>query len=313
MNNAQPSVLVVGAGAIGAFYGHALARGGARVSVVCRSDYDAVRASGYTMNSDVHGNSQFIPAATYRDVSEVSAQPDFVVLAVKVVDGLDRAGLIRAVVGADTRIVLIQNGIDIEPEIASAFPGNELISCLAFIAVSRVAPGVVHHQSFGRLNVGSWPEGASAGAEQFAGLLSAGGIEARITTDVVAARWQKAVWNAPFNPFSIVGGALTTAQMLATPESEAFVRRAMQEVCAVAEALGKPQSPKVIEQNITGTRSMPPYKTSMALDFENGRPLELEAILGNVVRAARKTDVPIPTLESLYAVAKTVVAARAQR
>lgn len=310
MDTNSPTVLIVGAGAIGAFYGHALARAGAAVSVVCRSDYEAVKASGYEMRSDVLGDARFVPVACYRDVSDVREHADFLVLAVKVIDGLDRAALIRPAVGPQTKIVLIQNGIDIEAEVAEAFPHNELISCLAFIAVSRVAPGVVHHQSLGRLVLGSYPQGASAAAEQFASLLVQGGIDAKVTQDVVAARWQKAVWNAPFNPLSILGGVLDTSAMLRTPESEAFVRRAMNEVCAIAAALDKPQSPKLVEQNLAGTRAMPPYKTSMALDYENGRPLELEAILGNVVRAAKRVNVETPALESLYAITKTVAANR---
>jgi 2-dehydropantoate 2-reductase len=80
----------------------------------------------------------------------------------------------------------------------------------------------------------------------------------------------------------------------------------MQEVCAVADAMGHPQHPKLIDQLIAATRGMPPYKTSMALDYENGRALELEAILGNVVRAARKQGVATPALESIYALAKMV-------
>jgi 2-dehydropantoate 2-reductase len=84
------------------------------------------------------------------------------------------------------------------------------------------------------------------------------------------------------------------------------VRRAMQEVCDVAKAAGHPQSPNLVEQMVTTTKAMPAYKTSMALDYENGRAVEIEAILGNVVRAARKSGVATPVLESIYALAKMV-------
>src|SRR5581483_4597690 len=95
---------------------------------------------------------------------------------------------------------------------------------------------------------------------------------------------RRAVLNTVFNPLSVLGGVLTTAEMLSSPAAEAFVREGMNEVCAVAAAAGYPVPPDLPQRHIDGTRAMPPYKTSMALDYENRRPLEVEAILGNVVR-----------------------------
>lgn len=107
-------------------------------------------------------------------------------------------------------------------------------------------------------------------------------------------------------PISILGGVLDTDAMLRTDAEAAFVRRAMQEVCDVAQAAGHPQSPNVVEQMIAATKAMPAYKTSMALDYENGRPMEIEAIIGNTVRAGRKVGVATPNLDAIYALAKMV-------
>jgi 2-dehydropantoate 2-reductase len=297
----SPSILVVGAGAIGALYGSALARQGARVSVVCRSDYPAVSREGYDISSALLGDHRFRPAHVYREVSECAAPPDYLLLTAKVLPTLDRAALIRPAVGANTVIVLIQNGIDIEEEIAAAFPGNELLSSLAFVAVGRTPPNRVLHQSLGSLVMGRYPRGVTPAAEKIAALFEASKVPCKLTDNVVSVRWQKAVWNATFNPISIMGGVLDTAMILKTPDDEAFIRQGMQEVCAVAEAAGHPQHAKVVDQMIATTRAMPPYKTSMALDYENGRAVEIEAILGNVVRAARKSGVATPVLESIYA------------
>jgi 2-dehydropantoate 2-reductase len=310
MTQPSPSVLIVGAGAIGAFYGAVLARSGARVSVVSRSDHDVVRDAGFRIRSPTLGDWQFMPATCYRDVSDCRESFDYVVLAVKVLPDVDRIALLRPAVGPDSRIVLIQNGVDIEPEIATAFPSNELISTLAFVALSREGPGVIHHQSLGRLTVGTYPSGASEHAHELVRLVKAANVDARISTDIVSARWEKAVWNAVFNPFSILGGVLTTADMLNTSAGEHFVHRCMTEICATAAAVGKPQAPDLIDKQIAGTKKMPPYKTSMALDYEQGRPLELEAILGSVICAARGANLAVPTLESLYALSKVVVNAR---
>lgn len=302
------SILVVGAGAVGALFGSALARQGAQVSVVCRSDYDVVQRDGYDIVSPLLGNHRFRPHQVFREVGDCKTPPDYLILTVKVLAGIDRAALIRPAVGPGTVIVLIQNGVDIEAEIAAAFPENELLSGLAIVGVGRSAPGKVHHQSMGQLNLGRYPGGASPAADRLAAMLQTGGIGCKVTDNVVSARWQKAVWNATFNPISITGGLLDTAVMLGTLESTAFIQQAMAEVCAVAAAAGHPQHPKLIEQLIAGTKAIPPYHTSMALDYKHGRPMEIEAILGNTVRAARKHGISTPILDALYALAKMIEA-----
>lgn len=300
------NVLIVGAGAVGALFGSALARQGARVSVVCRSDYDAVSRDGYDIRSKVFGDHRFRPEHVYRNVADCRESPDYLLLTSKVLENVDRAALIRPAVGPRTVIVLIQNGVDIEPPIAEAFPENELLSSLAFVAVGRGAPGQVNHLSLGSLILGRYPAGVTPAAQAIAAAFEAGKVPCKLTENVIGARWQKAVWNAVFNPISILGGVLDTNAMLRTEAEVAFARNSMQEVCDVAQAAGHPQSPILIEQMLATTRAMPAYKTSMALDYENGRPMEIEAILGNTVRAARKLGVATPNLDAIYAMAKMV-------
>jgi 2-dehydropantoate 2-reductase len=300
------NVLIVGAGAVGALFGSALARQGARVSVVCRSDYDAVSRDGYDIRSKSFGDHRFRPDHVYRNVADCREPPDYLLLTSKVLENVDRAALIRPAVGTRTVIVLIQNGVDIEPPIAEAFPDNELLSSLAFVAVGRGAPGQVNHLSLGSLILGRYPAGVTPAAQALAAAFEAGKVPCKLTENVIGARWQKAVWNAVFNPISILGGVLDTNAMLRTDAEVAFARRAMQEVCDVAQAAGHPQSPALIEQMLATTRAMPAYKTSMALDYENGRPMEIEAILGNTVRAARKAGVATPNLDAIYALSKMV-------
>jgi 2-dehydropantoate 2-reductase len=300
------SILVVGAGAVGALFGSALARQGAQVSVVCRSDFEIVRRDGYDIISPSLGNHRFHPHAVYREVADCTSPPDYLILTVKVLADLDRAALIRPAVGPDTVIVLIENGVDIEAEIAAAFPNNELLSGLAIVGVGRGAAGKVRHESMGSLNLGRYPSGRSNTAETLAAMFNGGGIGCNVIDNVVTGRWQKAVWNATFNPISIMGGVLDTAVILGSEESRAFVRAAMEEVCATAAAAGHSLHPKLIDQYIAGTLGIPAYKTSMALDYENGRPMEIEAILGNTVRAARNHGVATPILDTLYALAKMI-------
>ena len=280
------------------------------MAVVCRSDYDAVSRDGYDIHSQVFGDHRFRPDRVYREVAECRDPPDYLLLTSKVLEDVDRAALIRPAVGPRTVIVLIQNGVDIEAPLAAAFPDNELLSSLAFVAVGRSAPGRVDHVSLGWLILGRYPSGLTPAAQGLAAAFEAGKVSCKLTENVVGARWQKAVWNAVFNPISILGGVLDTDAMVRTETEVAFVSKAMQEVCDVARAAGHPQSPNIIEQMIAATKAMPAYKTSMALDYENGRPMEIEAILGNTVRAARKLGVATPNLDAIYALAKMVAGAK---
>jgi 2-dehydropantoate 2-reductase len=293
-------ILVVGAGAIGGFYGGKLAQAGCRVSVVSRSDYEVVKSEGIAVTSAL-GDFRFIPEKVIREVAEYGEPPDYILVGTKVVPETDTVKLIRPVVGPGTAIVLIQNGVEIEQPIAEAFPQNEIISGLAFIAVSRIGPGRIHHQAYGRLTLGLYPSGSSEKAARLAELLESTGVPAELTMDVVTARWRKLVWNAPFNPVSVLGGGVDTTMILGNPEAARLIRKVMEEVCLVAKATGHELPPTVIQENIDGTLAIKPYKTSMLLDFEAGRPMEVEAILGNGVRAARREGVAVPHMESLYA------------
>ena len=296
----QLHALIIGAGAIGSFYGAILKRAGCTVSAVVRSEYDAVKAHGFRFESPL-GDISWKPDYLYKDGDRPDSTPDYVILATKVLPGSDRAGLVRPWVGEGTNIVLIQNGLDIERELADAFPDNPIISCLAFIAVSRVAPGEIKHNAYGRLVMGRYPSGLDDHCQALRDLFVEGGIDIKLTEEVVRERWLKCLWNTPFNPLSVLANGADTYTMLDTPGGEKLVREMMQEVIDAAEADGHPLPPQIIDSNIDGTRKMPAYKNSMALDYLNDRPIELDAILGNVVAIAQKHGVPVPRLETMLA------------
>lgn len=296
------NVLVIGTGAIGSFYGSLLARQGHHVGVVARSDYERIRTHGIWIRSE-RGDYHFRPDPVLRSTKELATKPDYVLLCVKVVPEVDRVGLLREALRPDTTIVLIANGIDIESEVNAAFPDHEILSGLAFVCVTRTAPGEVWHQAYGHLTFGPYPTGKiSARLKNLCAAFECAGISCSATEDIVTARWQKCVWNAAFNPLSVLSGGLTTSDILSHQES--LVRAIMEEICLVAAALGHPLPEDIVEKNIASTKKMPPYKTSMLVDLEAGKPMETEAILGNAVRAGRRTGIAIPHLESLYALMK---------
>ena len=301
----QPRILVVGTGAIGGFYGGKLAQAGGRVTTLCRSDYELVKSKGITVTSTL-GDFHFTPEKVIRDLGEYGPPPDYILVGLKVLPEIDTAAIIKEVVGAETAIVLLQNGVEIEEPVARAFPDNEIISGLAFICATRTSPGHIDHTDFGRVVIGRYPASKSVKVEELARLFSEAGLKCEVTEDAVTARWRKLVWNAPFNPISVLAGGADTKTMVENHESVELARKVMEEVCKIAEAVGHPLPPGVVRENIEGTRRMSPYKSSMLVDFEAGRPMEVEAILGNGIRAAKRHNLAVPHMESLYGLLKLV-------
>lgn len=291
--------LIIGAGAIGSFYGALLHKVGWQVSVVARSDAHLVAEEGYQFESPL-GDISWRPHEVYSDDNSTQ-EFDYVLLCTKVLPNLDRAALLKPWVSSNTTIVLIQNGIDIEAPILEAFPNNPLLSCLAFIAVTRVAPGKIVHKAFGRLKIGSYPSGSNEVAKPIASAITAAGVTADVCEDIVYERWLKCVWNTPFSPASVLANGADTMQMLEAPGGEAFIQTLMSEVVKVAASAGYALPANTIEANISGTRAMPAYRNSMAIDYLHQRDTETEAILGNVVAVAKKYGVAVPHLETMWA------------
>ena len=293
-------VLLIGTGAIGSFYGGKLSQAGAAVSAVCRSDYNIVKEKGIRIKS-INGDFDFKPDSVFKKASEYNDTADFLVVATKVLPDIDVVSIIRDAVKPSTSIVLLQNGINIEKEVTDAFPDNEIISALAFVCVSRVEYGLIDHQDYGRVVIGSFPSGVSGKVKLLEEMFKASGTPVETADDIISARWKKLLWNAPFNPVSVIGGGVSTKEMLADPLTESFIENIMKEVYALSVADGHPVDENLIKKNLEDTYKMVPYKTSMLLDFEAGRPMEVEAILGNAVRIADKYGVGVPYLKSIYA------------
>jgi 2-dehydropantoate 2-reductase len=301
MSFEKPEILLVGTGAVGSFYGGKLSQAGARVSALCRSDFDSVKKSGIEIKS-IYGNFLFTPAETIRLASEFKGTPDYVIVSTKVLPEINIPAMINDAVHTGTTIVLLQNGIDVEKTVCDAFPSNEILSGLAFICVSRPSPGKVEHQDYGRIVLGKYPCGTSHKADALCGLLTKAGVPCEVDNDIITARWKKLIWNAPFNPISVLAGGADTRNMMESKSTYILIKKVMEEVAFLAEKSGHPLSEGVIQKNLDDTALMKPYKTSMLLDYENKRPMEVEAILGNPVRIAQSMGLEVPHIESLYGI-----------
>ena len=293
-------ILFFGTGAVGSFYAGKLSQAGASVSVVARSDYSVVKDSGINIKS-IYGDFNFMPDKVLKSGAEFEDNPDYIFVTTKVLPEINVCSLIKDAVTSESSIVLLQNGIDIEKPVAAAFPENEIISSLAFVCVSRTDYGFVDHQDYGRIVFGTYPSGISKKVKLLGELFRKSGLPVEITEDVIAARWRKLLWNAPFNPMSVICDGANTKELMEHAAIRKLSVDIMNEILMISAADGHPLDESLIKKNIKDTEKMTPYKTSMLLDYENRRPMEVEAILGNALAIAGKYKIITPYLKTLYA------------
>lgn len=292
-------ILVIGAGAIGGLYSGKLWQAGVEIAVICRSDYEIVKENGFEIKSP-WGDFNFKPQKVLKNISEYKDEADFILVATKVLPEISIPDLIAPVLTSKTSIILLQNGIHIENSIMKAFPNHHLISALAFVCVGKTALGKIHHQDYGRLVIGDFANQNIDKTSELAALWNQAGVSCEVSKNIRIDRWKKLVWNAPFNPISVLAGGIDTKKILQNKATEKLAINIMKEICILAEADGCALPQDIIKNNIEDTKKMTAYKTSMLLDFEAKRPMETEAILGNAVRFAESKNVAAPYLSSLY-------------
>jgi 2-dehydropantoate 2-reductase len=309
---AKPVIAVVGVGAVGGYYGGKLVRAGHNVRLLLRSDYDAVRANGLTIRSDIEPGFSLTPEELhiYRDPGDVP-KPDVVLIALKAIGNSAYESLIRPMLKEDTLLLTIQNGLGNEDQLADLFGAERIVGGMAFVCIHRLSPGVIHHIDHGFLKVGEYARpgtvvaGTSPRVEQIAALFRSAGIRCDVLDNLRQGRWEKLVWNIPFNGLGATMD-LATDRLLATEPGRALVRDIMKEVVEIAAADGAALDPEVIDRQITHTATMGAYQSSMQVDRRAGRALEVEAILGEPLRRAAMLNIAVPRLQMLYRMASLI-------
>jgi 2-dehydropantoate 2-reductase len=295
-------IAVIGCGAIGGYYGGLLARAGHELHVLTRSDRRELAEQGLTVRSPA-GDFHIAELGVHAEPSTLPPC-ELVLLCAKATANAALLPAIRALGQAGGSLVLMQNGLGEEERFADCGYGA-IYGGLCFICARKAAPALVEHQDYGHVSLARWlPAGEAAGVdaacEALAEVFRGAGIRVECLGDLFLARCRKLVWNVPFNGLSVVLRADTDA-LLAHPPTRALVGRLMDEVQALARAHGRRIEPSFVEQMVSNTERMVPYATSMKLDLEAGRPLEVEAILGNPLRAAQAVGCDLPALAALYA------------
>ncbi len=305
MNSSKPRIGIIGTGAIGGFYGVMLARAGFDVHFLLRSEYDAVAARGLQLNSVVHGAQALFPAQAYRDVADMPPC-DWLLVGAKTTSNAALAPVIAQAAAPGAKVVLLQNGLAVEDELRPLLPETlHLLGGLCYICVHRSAPGVIEHQSLGAVNLGyhSGPAGddveRQALAEEGSAMFKSAGIDSAAVANLDQARWQKLVWNVPYNGLSVLLNAGTTA-LMGNADIRELIQAIMQEVVDAATAVGHRIPDNFAAKLLASTDRMPDYLPSMYHDFVQKRPLELGAIYEAPLAAAAAAGFEMPRIRALY-------------
>lgn len=301
----KPVVGIIGTGAIGGFYGVMLARAGFDVHFLLRSEFSAVAERGLQVESAVHGALTLNPVQAYSSAEDMPPC-DWLLVGAKTTSNAGLAPSIIQAAKPDAKVLVLQNGLDVEGSLRALLPDSlHLLGGLCLVCVHREGPGQVTHQALGAVNVGyhSGPAADDAArmaiVEEGAGLFRAAGLDSQAMPNLHQARWQKLVWNIPYNGLSVLLGAGTTP-LMADNDSRALIQALMAEVVQGAKACGHDMPPGYAEYLFMMTEKMPDYWPSMYHDFLHKRPLELEAIYARPLAAAKAAGCELPRIESLY-------------
>ncbi|MBQ0031119.1 MAG: putative 2-dehydropantoate 2-reductase [Bacteroidales bacterium] len=288
---------IIGAGAIGGYYGGRLAQHGADIHFLYHSEYEQVKNNGLRVDS-VNGDFHLTDMNVYAH-SEDMPKCDVVIVALKTTQSDKVASLVKPLLKEGSHILLVQNGLGYEEELAKELPDYYIGGGLAFICSSRIAPGHILHADYGALTV-AWYK--SKKNEDVANQIKTDFEQAEVpyTTgdDLNFFRWRKLVWNIPYNGLAVALMA-TTEEIMKNPSTRQLAADMMKEVVTAARACGAMIKDSFIDRMLENTEKMKPYAPSMRLDFDNHRPMEIQAIYSNPIQIAKAAGVEMPKVEML--------------
>ncbi|MFM2296818.1 MAG: hypothetical protein RL117_525 [Verrucomicrobiota bacterium] len=291
------SIAIVGAGAIGLYYGGRLAEAGHRVSFLLRSDFDAVKQHG--LHVDSIDGSFHLPQPLIAQRPEEIGPVDLVIVAWKATSNFLLEKILPPLLHDGTQVITLQNGMGNVEAIAAITGPERVLAGLCFVCINRIAPGQIRHTTGGRMAIGELMPAIPDRAATLARMFRDAKIEASVEPNVEETAWKKLIWNVPFNGLAITAGGKTTDQLLAEPAIEKEIRALMAEVVQAAHARGFAISPHLIETNIERTRPMGPYRPSSLIDWQEGREVEIDAIWREPLRRAHTAGLHLPHWEKL--------------
>lgn len=295
------NIAVVGAGAIGCYFGGLLARAGHDVLFIGRQNHvDAINAKGLLFETKAF--KQFIAAKAATDTSEVD-KPGLVFVCVKSTDTEEAGRALQGRLGPETIVLSLQNGVD-NAERLSAILAQNVLSAVVYVGTEMAGPGHVRHHGRGELLIG-----ASAKSAELACVLKDAGIPTEVSADITAALWTKLIINCAYNALSAVAG-IAYGPMLATQGTREVMTSAVRECLAVANACGVALPADQLVQTMALAVAMPHQKSSTAQDLARGKPTEIDFLNGYIVRKGVELGIATPTNQALQVMVKLAETSR---
>ena len=301
--NTNAKIAVVGAGGVGGYFGGLLAKAGLDVFFLARGGHlKAIKENGLKVES--YGGDFDVKVEASDDPAMIGLC-DVVLFCVKSFDTKSMAERIRPLVGQSTVIISFQNGVENEEIIGNVLGSEKVMGGVAFIGSRIKAPGVILHTAAGSMIFGELEGGSLERGRALLKLFEDAGFEVALSENIKKAMWQKMVWNCGFNAITALSGS-SVSQLLSVSEARQVVKDAMDEVLSVAKGLGVLLREDLPEKTIAHTEKQGEIRTSMLVDLENGRKVEIEALNGAVSRLGVKLGVPTPVNDTLYAALKVI-------
>lgn len=282
---------IIGTGAVGGYYGALLVKHGFEVHFLLRSDYEHVLKNGLIVESK---NGDFIleKVNAYCRPEDMPVC-DVVIVALKTTQNHHLSSILPEVVNDNSIVVALQNGLDIETDISGIVPKATIMGGLCFLCSNKIGPGHIRHLDYGSIRLGQFKKGNQAAGitehlKTISDIFSRASVPIHLADNLGLARWEKLVWNMGYNGLAVILNA-TTDQIMKNYASTLLVKEVMFEVIHGARSCGFDVDEKFSELMIAATRQMIDYSPSMKLDFDAGRPLEIDAIYWRPIRAAEKS------------------------
>ena len=290
---------ILGAGALGSFYGAKLAEAGHDVSFIVRSSYSAIRQQGLRVES-VDGDIFLPRAKVYRTAAECGPV-DLVLVCWKTVYNDQLAGSLPHLLKEGTQVVSLQNGMGNAEAISEFVPPEDVFVGLCFVCCMMDTPGISRHLEGGDIQFAPFrttDEGYER-ACRFAELFREAGIRTTAYRDLEYIQWHKLIWNIPFNGLCLAHGGISVPRLFAMPQEVERARAVMHEVCAAAKLRGFPLPASLVENQMKRTAAMGDFIPSSAVDYLRKRAVEYDAIWGIPLQRALAAGASVPVWSGL--------------
>ena len=299
---------IVGSGAIGTYYGAKLAHAGGDVHFLMRGDLSDVRRDGIFVRGEGE-NFRVAKINCYNSTKEIGAC-DLAIVAIKATSNSDLVELIPPLLHERTMLLTLQNGLGNDEFLAEHFGGERVLGGLCFIALHRISRTEIERYAYGHIVLGECGRASQPRTREVAAEFNRASVQCTITDDLALERWRKLIWNIPFNGLSIVAGGIDTAAIIGDKDLRQATLALMDEVIAAANKCGHALPSDAWREHMERSEKMGPYKPSTLLDWEAGRPLEIEPIWGESSRRAVAAGGQMPRTETIYALLKQLDKAR---